>query len=101
MQKFQKVRFFEKINDSEHFGEEPVLSKKTTKTTKKKQQQQQQNIYIYMCVYIYVAIGEKQRHSTFIPKSLFFDCSLIRGFYSFIFYLVNKQSRNSRVRMKV
>ena len=52
MQKFQKVRFFEKINDSEHFGEEPVLSKKTTKTTKKKQQQQQQKIYIYMCIYM-------------------------------------------------
>ena len=52
MQKFQKVRFFEKINDSEHFGEEPVLSKKTTKTTKKKQQQQQQKKNIYICVYI-------------------------------------------------
>ena len=57
MQKFQKVRFFEKINDSEHFGEEPVLSKKTTKTTKttkKKQQQQQQNIYIYIYVCVYI-----------------------------------------------
>ena len=55
MQKFQKVRFFEKINDSEHFGEEPVLSKKTTKTTKKKKKQQQQQkiyIYIYMCIYM-------------------------------------------------
>ena len=101
MQKFQKVRFFEKINDSEHFGEEPVLSKKTTKTTKKKNNNNNNKKYIYIYVYIYVAIGEKQRHSTFIPISLFFDCSLIRGFYSFIFYLVNKQSRNSRVRMKV
>ena len=49
MQKFQKVRFFEKINDSEHFGEEPVLSKKTTKTTKKKNNNKK---YIYICVYI-------------------------------------------------
>ena len=80
MQKFQKVRFFEKINDSEHFGEEPVLSKKTTKTTKKTTTTTTTK-YIYIYVYIYVAIGEKQRHSTFIPKSLFFDCSLIRGFY--------------------
>ena len=71
MQKFQKVRFFEKINDSEHFGEEPVLSKKTTKTTKKKKTTTTTTTKnIYICVYIYVAIGEKQRHSTFIPISL-------------------------------
>ena len=64
MQKFQKFRFFEKINDSEHFGEKPVLSKKTKKKQPKKQQQQQhqkkKNIYIYICVYICCDRGKKE-----------------------------------------
>ena len=56
MQKFQKVRFFEKINDSEHFGEEPVLSKKTTKTTKKKTTTTTTTKNIYIYIYIYMCI---------------------------------------------
>ena len=53
-----------------------------------------------MCVYICCDRG-KTETQYFHPYKPVFDCSLIRGFYSFIFYLVNKQSRNSRVRMKV
>ena len=35
----------------------------------------------FVSKYIYVAIGGKNRDYTFIPTSLFRDCSLIRGFY--------------------
>ena len=55
MQKFQKFRFFEKINDSEHFGEKPVLSKKTKKNNQKNNNNNNNNkkkIYIYMCIYM-------------------------------------------------
>ena len=41
-------------------------------------------LYIYkLKLYIYVCCdqGKKQRDYTFIPTSLFRDCSLIRGFY--------------------
>ena len=59
MQKFQKFRFFEKINDYEHFGEKPVLSKKTKKNNQKNNNNNNNKkkyiyiyIYIYMCIYM-------------------------------------------------
>ena len=39
--------------------------------------------YMYMHIYIYIYMlrqGKKQRDYTFIPTSLFRDCSLIKGF---------------------
>ena len=64
MQKFQKFRFFEKINDSEHFGEKPVLSKKTKKNNQKKNNNNNNKkkiyIYIYICVYICCDRGKKE-----------------------------------------
>ena len=64
MQKFQKFRFFEKINDSEHFGEKPVLSKKTKKNNQKNNNNNNNNkkkkIYIYICVYICCDRGKKE-----------------------------------------
>ena len=44
-------------------------------------------VCIYIYIYIYVAIGEKNRDYAFISKSLFRDCSLIRGFFSYVTYL--------------
>ena len=64
MQKFQKFRFFEKINDSEHFGEKPVLSKKTKKNNQKNNNnnnnKKKKYIYIYICVYICCDRGKKE-----------------------------------------
>ena len=40
------------------------------------------HIYLYTYIHIYITIGKKKRDYSFIPRGLFRDYSLIRGFYS-------------------